>query len=122
MKTVLTKIPPCRKSSPETTKPNQACVNRVKQCFTNPNPDKFDLSKFGLFDQLICRETFLPAYQTEKEFAAVMARDFPALHVEKKWRCIYCGYWHATGCFPHGSNGKHFRTEKTLINALKNEE
>lgn len=88
--------------------------------FSNPDPDKFDLSKFGLFDYLICRETFLPAYKTEAEFAARMARDFPGFAVEKKWRCIACGYYHATGYFPRGSANTHMRTEKTLREAMKN--
>lgn len=87
----------------------------------NPDSDKFTIEKWGKRDQLICRETLLPAYDSMKHHSEVSAKNFPGVQIEKQWRCVHCGKYHVTGYFPRGSNNKHMRTEKTLQEALNNE-
>lgn len=120
----LSKIPPRRKKC--SAEINKSLIPLPKSCqqivvISNPDPEKFEQSKFGLRNILVCRETFLPAYASLKEYETDFEKHFPGFAAEKKWRCIHCGRYHVTGYFPRGSINRHMRTEKTLKEAMKNE-
>lgn len=98
----------------------KSLTESYQQFVDNPDLSVFETGRFGIHHQLVCRETFLPAYATSAVMEAAIKKYFPSVHVEKKWRCIHCGRFHVTGYFPIGTKMRHPRKEKTLKEAMKN--
>lgn len=88
-----------------------------------PPPRRFDPAKFEMNGPLlVCRETTLPAYADKADYEATKTKQFPSFALEKFWRCVWCGRYHAAGYFPRGANNKHLRVEKTLMEAFAHEQ
>lgn len=75
------------------------------------DPSRFETSKMGSYEQLICRETWLPAYDSREHHDAMSKKCFPNFQVEEFWRCGWCMKYHSKGYFPRGSNNKHLKLE-----------